>query len=156
MTVLDENPHDGNFILSEDDEGRCRATTSLSPQEPANLQPGTVLGKLTASGKFVPSPETAADGSETAVAVLVGSVDATSADVIAVAVTRHAEVNRYGLFYDATVDDDAKKSGKWDQLRAAGAIPWAVVSRLGSGFVRVGSWCGRRQGAVPGAAARDL
>ena len=38
---------------------------------------------------------------------------ATSADVIAVAVTRHAEVNRYGLFYDATVDDDAKKSGKW-------------------------------------------
>lgn len=22
MTVLDENPHDGNFILSEDDEGR--------------------------------------------------------------------------------------------------------------------------------------
>jgi hypothetical protein len=57
-----------------------------------------------------------------AVAVLVGSVDATSADVIAVAVTRHAEVNRYGLFYDATVDDDAKKSDKWDQLRAAGIV----------------------------------
>jgi phage-related baseplate assembly protein len=36
--------------------------------------------------------------------------------------TRHAEVNRYGLFYDATVDDDAKKSGKWDQLRAAGIV----------------------------------
>jgi hypothetical protein len=62
-----------------------------------------VLGKLTASGKFIPSPATAADGSETAIAVLVGSVDATSADVVAVAVTRHAEVNRYGLFYDALI-----------------------------------------------------
>ena len=81
-----------------------------------------MLGKLAAGGKFVPSPETGTNGSETAVAVLVGSVDATSADVIAVAVTRHAEVNRYGLLYDATVDDDAKKSGKWDQLRAAGIV----------------------------------
>ena len=43
MTVLDENPHDGNFILSEDDEGKagCRATTSLSPQGPA--MPSTQL-----------------------------------------------------------------------------------------------------------------
>jgi hypothetical protein len=118
MTALDENPHDGNFILSEDDEGRLSRDNVIIASGAGQLQPGTVLGKLTASGKFVPSPETAADGSETAVAVLVGSVDATSA----VAVTRHAEVNRYGLFYDATVDDDAKKSGKWDQLRAAGIV----------------------------------
>jgi hypothetical protein len=122
MTVLDENPHDGNFILSEDDEGRLSRDNVIIASGAGQLQPGTVLGKLTASGKFIPSPATAADGSETAVAVLVGSVDATSADVIAVAVTRHAEVNRYGLFYDATVDDDAKKSDKWDQLRAAGIV----------------------------------
>ena len=122
MTVLNENPHDGNFNLSEDDEGRLSRDNIIIASGAAQLQPGTVLGKLTASGKFVPSPATAADGSETAVAVLVGSVDATSADVVAVAVTRHAEVNRYGLLYDATVDDDAKKSDKWDQLRAAGIV----------------------------------
>ena len=122
MSVLYENPHDGNFILSEDDEGRLSRDKIIIASGSGQLQPGTVLGKLTASGKFVPSPETAADGSETAVAVLVGSVDATGADVIAVAVTRHAEVNRYGLFYDATIDDDAKKSGKWDQLRTAGIV----------------------------------
>ena len=87
MTVLDENPHDGNFILSEDDEGRLSRDNIIIASGAGQLQPGTVLGKLTASGKFLPSPETAADGSETAVAVLVGSVDATSADVIAVAVT---------------------------------------------------------------------
>lgn len=122
MTVLNENPHDGNFILSEDDEGRLSRDSVIIASGAGKLRPGTVLGKLTASGKFIPSPATAADGSETAAAVLVGSVDATSADAVAVAVTRHAEVNRYGLLYDATVDDDAKKSGKWDQLRAAGVV----------------------------------
>jgi hypothetical protein len=121
VTVLNENPHDGNFILSEDDEGRLSRDSVIIASGAGKLQPGIVLGKLTASGKFVPSPETG-NGSETAVAVLVGSVDATSADAVAVAVTRHAEVNRYGLFYDATVDDDAKKSDKWDQLRAAGIV----------------------------------
>ena len=121
MTVLNENPHDGNFILSEDDEGRLSRDSVIIASGAGKLQPGIVLGKLTASAKFVPSPETG-NGSETAVAVLVGSVDATSADAVAVAVTRHAEVNRYGLFYDATVDDAAKKSDKWDQLRAAGIV----------------------------------
>jgi len=122
MTVLYEEPHDGNFILSEDDEGRLSRDNIIVAAGAGKLRPGTVLGKLTASGKFVPSPETGTSGSEIAVAVLVGSVDATSADVVAVAVTRHAEVNGYGLFYDATIDDDAKKSGKWDQLRAAGIV----------------------------------
>ena len=122
MSVLYENPHDGNFILSEDDEGRLSRDNIVIASGAGKLKPGTVLGKLTASGKFAPSPETGTNGSETAVAILVGSIDATSADVIAVAVMRHAEVNRYGLFYDATVDDDAKKSGKWDQLRAAGIV----------------------------------
>jgi hypothetical protein len=122
MTVLNENPHDGNFILSEDDEGRLSRDNIVIASGAGKLKPGTVLGKLTVGGKFIPSPETGTNGSETAVAILVGPVDATSADVAAVAVTRHAEVNRYGLFYDATVDDDAKKSGKWDQLRAAGII----------------------------------
>ena len=39
MTVLYENPHDGNFILSEDDEAGCRATTSSLPRAPASSGP---------------------------------------------------------------------------------------------------------------------
>jgi hypothetical protein len=31
MTVLDENPHDGNFILSEDDEGRLSRDNIIIP-----------------------------------------------------------------------------------------------------------------------------
>jgi Bacteriophage lambda head decoration protein D len=83
MTVLYENPHEGNFILSEDDEGRLSRDKIVVASGAGKLRPGTVLGKLTASGKFAPSPETGVNGSETAVAVLVGGVDATSADAVA-------------------------------------------------------------------------
>ena len=122
MTVLHENPHDGNFILSEDDEGRLSRDNIAIASGTGALLPGTVLGKIAASGKFVPSPLAAADGSEIAVAILVGRVDAGNADAPAVGVMRHAEVNRFGLLYDHTVDDDAKKAAKWDQLRAAGIV----------------------------------
>lgn len=45
------------------------------------LVPGTVLGKITASGKYKPSTTGAVDGSQTPVAILADAVDATSADV---------------------------------------------------------------------------
>jgi hypothetical protein len=220
MTVLTENPHAGNFILSEDDEGRLSRDEVVIAAGAGRLFPGTVLGKrlsdgafdasaaaragntsngtLTlgspktgarakpgvytvvctaggaaakfrvedpdgievgeatvatpfagpvqftiaagaadfaagdafditvtqtqASNKYVASPATAGDGSDRAVAVLVNEVDATNADVTAVAIARHAEVNRYGLLYDPSIDDDVKKSAKWDELRAAGIV----------------------------------
>ncbi|MFN3347415.1 head decoration protein [Pseudorhodoplanes sp.] len=122
MTVLHESPHDGNFILSEDAEGRLSRDTIVIASGAGKLLPGTVLGRVTASGKFAPSPETAADGSETASAILIGHVDATDADAVAVGLMRHAEVNRFGLIYHASVDDDPKKSAKWDQLRAVGIV----------------------------------
>ena len=62
MTVLYETPHDGNFILSEDDEGRLSRDNIIVASGSGKLRPGTVLGKLTASGKFVPSPETGTNG----------------------------------------------------------------------------------------------
>ncbi|WP_421792763.1 head decoration protein [Hyphobacterium sp.] len=45
------------------------------------LVAGTVLGKVTATGKFIASDEAAVDGSQTAAAILAVDVDATAADV---------------------------------------------------------------------------
>ena len=50
-------------------------------------------------------------------AVLIDHVDATLADVVTTAIARHAEVNRYGLIFDASVDSDAKKAVKVAQLK---------------------------------------
>ncbi len=46
------------------------------------LPRGTVLGKITASGKYIKSASAASDGSQVPSAVLVDGVDATSADVL--------------------------------------------------------------------------
>lgn len=43
---------------------------------------GTVLGKITASGKYTLALAAASDGSQTPVAILVDNVDATSADAL--------------------------------------------------------------------------
>ena len=47
------------------------------------LARGTVLGKITASGKFVKVNSASSDGSQTANCVLAAAVDATSADAVA-------------------------------------------------------------------------
>lgn len=51
------------------------------------LKLGTVLGQITASGKYVLHDNAAADGSQNAAAILGEAVDATSADVRTFAVT---------------------------------------------------------------------
>lgn len=48
------------------------------------LKRGTLLGKVTASGKYIVSASAAADGSQTPVAVLAEDIDATAADVTTV------------------------------------------------------------------------
>ena len=49
---------------------------------------GTILGLVTASGKYRPWAPAAADGSQTAVAILLQRSDATAADRTVVALTR--------------------------------------------------------------------
>lgn len=80
---------------------------------------GTVLAKVTASGKYVAHVNGGSGGTEVAVAVLIDNVDATSADVTrAIVIHRLAEVIRTGLVWDASVDSDAKKLAAVNQLAA--------------------------------------
>ena len=67
------------------------------------LEPGTVLGKITASGKFAAHNPAALDGTETAIAVLWGKADATAADVNAVVLLHGpAIVNANDLVFTGT------------------------------------------------------
>ena len=89
MTTLTEGRHTGGFIVWEAARNYCREVVTIATGG-ANpvLEPGTVLGKITASGKYAPHDPAAVDGAETAVAVLWGKADATTADVDAVALLR--------------------------------------------------------------------
>lgn len=89
-----------------------------------NYPVGAVLGRITASGKYQLSPATGSDGSQTAAAVLLYPVDATSADATGVVAVRGPViVSKAGLVFDATVDDATKRAAKHTQLLALGVIP---------------------------------
>mgnify|MGYP000943517816 CR=1 FL=1 len=108
------------FILSEANGNYSRdAITVLSGQ---NLAAGTVLGKVTASGKFKAATASGSDGGQTAVAVLAYAVDASAGDAAGVAITRVAEVNADLLVFGATIDDGTKEAAAITQLAAVGII----------------------------------
>lgn len=80
----------GEFVISEANGTISRdEITVVSGQ---NLVAGTVLGKITASGKMAAYSDVAVDGSQTAVGVLYAPVDASAADAAGVMIARHAEV----------------------------------------------------------------
>lgn len=100
MTTLTESRHAGEFLVSEANGDRSRATgTLLSGQ---NLSAGTVLG-VTAAGKLkaLPGDLDSNGGLEAAAkGILWDNVDASGGDVAGVAyIARDAEVNGAELTY---------------------------------------------------------
>ncbi len=90
MATLTEGNHPGEFIISEFGSISREEITVVSGQ---NLVAGTVVGKVTASGKYKNYDDGAADGSEVAAGVLYADVDASAADTAGVILARLAEVN---------------------------------------------------------------
>ncbi|TWA76441.1 bacteriophage lambda head decoration protein D [Azospirillum brasilense] len=66
-----------DLLLAGDFPRMTRSVTLVSGQ---NLVRGAVLGKITASGKYVLSASAASDGSQTPVAVLMDDCDASGGD----------------------------------------------------------------------------
>jgi len=121
MTTLVEGPHPGGFLVWEVLRDYTRETVTLASGA-GKLAPGTVLGKITASGKYAAHDPAAGDGTETAVAVLWGKADASGGDVPAVAVVRGpAIVNRHDLVFAGT-PSEAEIAAAHAALLAAGIL----------------------------------
>ena len=121
MPVLTQPPRMGDTLKYELDPNYTREVVTLLAG--TAYPTGAVLGKITASGKYTLSPATGADGSQTAVAVLLYPVNATLADAVGIVVTRGpAIVSRAALAYEATVNDAAKIAAKITQLATVGII----------------------------------
>ncbi|SFC84570.1 Bacteriophage lambda head decoration protein D [Pseudomonas citronellolis] len=105
MPVLYETRRAGDFVLSEANGNLSRE--SIVIDSGVHL-PGTVLGKVTATGKFVALAPAATDGSQTAAAVLRARADATDGDVNAVGYVRLAEVRADLLVWPAGIADEDK------------------------------------------------
>lgn len=82
---------------------------------------GTVLGKITASGKYEPYDDGNAGGSDAAVAVSLYTVDATSADKTVAAVVRLAGVKKDALQWKAA-NDTTSKNAAYTNLKTVNII----------------------------------
>ena len=121
MTVLQQPATMGDVLKYEVNPNFTRETVTLLAGTAYPV--GSVLGRITASGKYKLATSGGTDGAQTASAVLLYAVDATLADAVGIVVARGpAIVSRTALAYDATVDDAAKITTKIGQLAAVGII----------------------------------
>lgn len=92
MTTLTETIHVGEFLLSEADGFYSREQVTFTVPSTA-VRSGTLVGKITASGKYIPYLDGAGDGSQTAAGVLYQEFAAGNAgDVKATIFVRACEV----------------------------------------------------------------
>lgn len=124
MPTLTMAPTLGDLLKYELNGSYCRESVTLKAGTSYAL--GSVLGKITASGKYRLSPAATVvgdEGAETATAVLIGAVDATGGDKTGVVAARGpAIVSKAALVFDASVDQVAEIAAKHAQLAAAGIV----------------------------------
>lgn len=88
--------------------GFCRSRTGVTVNvaTATNLSVGSVLGKIGASGKYVPRNHAATDGSEVSAAVVIEniSVAATTDTLVDVLLNGPLELKKAGLVFDVTHD----------------------------------------------------
>ncbi len=122
MSVLTQPPSMGDVLKYELNPNFTRETITLLAG--AAYPVGAVLGRITASGKYKLATSGGTDGAQTAAAVLLYEVDATTADATAIILARGPSiVSKAALVFDASVDDAAKIATKHGQLAALGIIP---------------------------------
>ena len=120
MNPITEGRQPPEFLISEASGTRSRDVATLLANTAGNgdytLEPGTVLGEITASGKFVPFNQDAADGSQVAAGILLSdAIVAETVDEEAVAMLRDAEVQGAALTWPADIEA-AEKAAAIAQL----------------------------------------
>lgn len=124
LGIKTEGPRNLAFVLSEGNGKISRDVVTIASGA-GKLEPGTLLGVITASKKYTFSPNaevSGIEGAEVAKAILAYGVDATSADVEAVVISRQAEVKDPMLIFHSSVDNANKRAAKLGQLAAVSII----------------------------------
>lgn len=120
------NPTLSAFVKYEEAEaGYSRKDVTVAAGQ--NLAIGTVVGRITASGKVAAYDNEAVDGTQTAVGVLITAVDASAGDKPGTIIARHAVVAKEALVFSAGVTTQGEKDAAYADLEAAGIVCRATV-----------------------------
>ena len=121
-----QQPGTACYLVSEANGTRSRDVITLAQGH--NCLPGTVLAKVSATGKYKPvDPANGSgqgetpDGSQTALAVLFAAVDATAAEKAAVITARDAEVEAAALIWPTAITTN-QKTAALGQLATVGIV----------------------------------
>lgn len=116
-----------NAIKVEAEKGLSRKTVTLNVASDTTIKINTVLGKITASGKYIPAVETAVDGSKAFGGILVALPNnekeftftaATDYDVVIL--NQDALVTAEGLVIDSSYDNQTKLDTLYAEMEAVG------------------------------------
>ena len=102
--------------------GYCREVVTVNEAAAKTYAVGTVLGKVTADGKYKIAVQTAVDGSAVAAAIVLEdkAVAATTDTKLVVMVRGPASISAGALVLDATYDLAAEKAVVYAAFEAAG------------------------------------
>lgn len=101
-------------IIIDEPTGRHGRDNIILASGSGKVEAGTVVGKVTATGKFMPYDNAASDGSEVAFGVTLYDADATSADALVSAITRESSLDIHQLKWKTGTDDAAKAAAAVD------------------------------------------
>ena len=116
-TTITEGRYASDWLKREADSHFSREEVIILSGQ-GKLVTGTVVGKVTASGKYKVVTVAAADGSQNAAGIVISAGDATSADAPAVIIARDAIVAHQQLRYGADVDTAAERAAVHAALAA--------------------------------------
>jgi len=108
--MLTEGNYKAEFLLSEANGTQSRDQITVASGQ--NLTAGTVIGKITADGKYAAYADGASDGTETAAGIILADVDASAADAEGVIINGNAEVSG-----DLLVGNDANGTADLEALK---------------------------------------
>ena len=103
----------------------CRETVTVNEATAKTYTVGMVLGKVTATGKYKLSVQSASDGSQNPVAIVVHdtqNIAATTDTKVSVIARGPVIVSKAGLVLDTTFNDAAKKAAAYASLQAVGIL----------------------------------
>ncbi len=119
MAVISESAYLADLVKFEEDHHYSRKLETVAAGQ--NLGLGAVVGRNTTDGKIYALNPAAADGTQTAVGVLIESVDATLLDKGGLILARHAIVADKALVWPAGITNP-QKIAALAQLEALGVL----------------------------------
>ena len=127
MIIATDTQRFSNVIKHEYDPSTkyCRETVIVNEATAKTYTVGTALGKVTATGKYKISVQSASDGSQNPVAIVVDDSQAIAAttDTKVVVIARGPViVSKAGLVLDDTFNDSTKKAAAYASLQTVGIL----------------------------------